>query len=231
MRTLSINTDLDEAGSCVVIDSAAVYVVLISTVTASQDFVDYVCVVLPSGALYALLPLMVTLFILQWWLSCNNYSHYALTLWSCKFEGHWKWVPHQLQHIALSPSFFAVTTEYFQYNIHISLKVIGSDRILYVLMSEVNRLNLWGTMSLCPSCRWKDTLWNSIIDTDLEWKTHFVAAVISREFPREDMGGNDFSCAELKRIRSLGYEISDKLCHPQILNVPFIVSGADPEVH
>lgn len=45
------------------------------------------------------------------------------------------------------------------------------------------------------------------------------------------MGGNDFSCAELKRKRSLGYKISDKLCHPQILNVPFIVSGADPEVH
>lgn len=66
MRTLSINTDLDEAGSCVVvIDSATEYVVLISSVAASQDFVDYVGVVLPSGALYALLALMVTLFILQ----------------------------------------------------------------------------------------------------------------------------------------------------------------------
>lgn len=50
MRTLSINTDPDKASSFVVINSATVYVLLISSVTASQDFVDHVCVVLPSGA-------------------------------------------------------------------------------------------------------------------------------------------------------------------------------------
>lgn len=58
-----------------------------------------------------------------------------------------------------------------------------------------------------------------------------MAAVISREFPRKDMEGNDLSCSELKRKRSLGYKISDKLCHSRNLNVPFIVSGADPEVN
>lgn len=57
------------------------------------------------------------------------------------------------------------------------------------------------------------------------------AVTVSRALAREDIGGNDFSSAKLKRKRSLGYKGSDKLCHPPILNVPFIVTRADPEVN
>lgn len=55
--------------------------------------------------------------------------------------------------------------------------------------------------------------------------------IVSRAFPGEDMGGNHFPFAELKRKRSLGCKSSDKLYDPQNFNVPFIVSGADQEVN
>ena len=85
---------------------------------------------------------------------------------------------------------------------------------------------MWASLSLCPSYKWKR---GTVIN--LEWETHIVDTLkVSRAFPAEATISLWLNWIEEKK-RSLGCKSSDKLCDPQIFNVPFIVSGADPEVH